>query len=71
MSDGVYEEVPLKAVVSMIYEDEIERLGFFKQAIYSMASRRKGSIDEYIMAAKQAIDDYERMGGQYSDTRND
>lgn len=26
MSEEVYQELPLKAVVSMIYEDEIERL---------------------------------------------
>jgi hypothetical protein len=47
--------------------DENERLQVFKKVIYSFASRNREWKDQYIMDAKQAIDDYEKMGGHYQD----
>lgn len=47
-------------------KQEVERLLIFKHAIWKMASVRLKSVDDYIMIAKQAIADYESLGGKYS-----
>lgn len=43
-----------------IVKTETDCIYIFRDMAYSMASKRKGEIDDYIRAAKQAIDDYER-----------
>ena len=41
-------------------KSETDCMYIFRDMAYSMASKRKDEIDDYIRAAKQAIDDYER-----------
>lgn len=44
-----------------------DRKEIMKKAIWKMASKRYDNIDDYIMIAKQAIADYEAIGGSYGD----
>lgn len=44
-----------------------DRKEIMKKAIWKMASKRLTSVDDYIMIAKQAIADYEAIGGHYDE----
>jgi len=78
MSDA-YEELPLKAVVSMIYEDEIERLNKFKDLVtfirndYIELSYEKAQWqrDDWKKRCVRALEEYYSTEGRYSVTRND
>jgi hypothetical protein len=78
MSDH-YEELPLKAVVSMIYEDEIESLNAFKKVVRFICSDsielsyEKAVLqrDDWKKRCEHALEEYHSAGGRYSVTRND
>lgn len=77
VTDRIQEKSPeigdfLKKIIEVTEDDYVKTLAslalqkvngqeLFKEAIYKMASKRLNNIEDYIMMAKQTIDNMERM----------